>query len=102
MTITAFRQDAIDTLRDAIAEIDRDIVVLMRRRLEAACALGHEKRLAGRPITDPEREAAVLRHAALLARSEQLDPERVRDVFWCLIAMCRAAQLDANRADEHA
>lgn len=87
---------SIDALRDGIAQVDRELVALMRRRLELAHALGREKRLAGQPLADPTREAEVLRHATQLARGEGLDTERVRDVFWCLIGMCRAAQIETQ------
>ena len=47
-------------------------------------------------MTDPQREAAVVRRAAVLARDCGLDEELVRDLIWKVIASARAKQLEAD------
>ena len=80
-------------LRNEIETIDRDIVALIAQRMRAARAVGRVKRTHDLPITDPTREAAVVRRAVELARAEQLPEEDTRAIFWHIIGLCRRAQL---------
>jgi chorismate mutase len=52
----------IDELRRRIDEIDEQLVALLNARAECALAVGHEKKLAGLEVYQPEREAEVLDH----------------------------------------
>jgi chorismate mutase len=87
--------------RDEIEQIDRQIISLLGRRLTLGRRTGELKRLAGLPILDPTREAAVIRRVTGEARDAGLPPEPIREVFWQIVGMSRRAQesLDAA-ADE--
>ena len=78
--------------RDEIERIDRDIINLLARRLVLGKRTGELKRLAGLPILDPTREAAVIRRVTEEARLAGLPPEPIREVFWQIVGMSRRAQ----------
>lgn len=84
------------SLREQIEEIDRTLIALIARRVDAARAVGRAKRTAGLPILDPAREAAVVRRAVELARVHYLDEEDVREIFWHIIGLSRRAQLEGH------
>jgi chorismate mutase len=50
------------------------------------------KRIAGLPILDPTREAAVIRRVTTAAREAGLPPEPIREVFWQIVGMSRREQ----------
>ena len=83
-------------LRTEIEAIDRNILELISRRVDAARSVGRAKRAGNLPILDPAREAAVVRRAVELAREHMLDEESVRQVFWHIIGLCRRAQLEGH------
>lgn len=83
-------------LRDEIEAIDRNLVALIARRVSAARNVGRIKRTHGLPITDPAREASVVRRAVELARADRLAEEDVREIFWHIIGLCRRAQLEGH------
>jgi chorismate mutase len=78
--------------RDEIEYIDNEIVTLLARRLALAKRTGVLKRAAGQPLTDPPREAEVLRRVADRATEARLPIDEVRDVFWRIVGMSRRAQ----------
>jgi len=78
--------------RDEIEQIDRQIIGLLARRLTLGRRTGELKRLAGLPILDPTREAAVIRRVTGEAREAGLPPEPIREVFWQIVGMSRRVQ----------
>ena len=88
-------QEQLAQCRTEIGEIDRQIILLLRKRLELALKTGKFKRETGLPILDPEREAAVIRTAVEAARAEKLPEELVREIFWRILGMSRGAQQEA-------
>ena len=83
-------------LRQQIEDIDRALIDLIAQRVHAARDVGRTKREHGLGITDPAREAAVVRRAVELARAAQLDEEDVREIFWHIIGLSRRAQLEGH------
>jgi len=85
--------------RDEIERIDRAIITLLAERLALGKRTGELKRVAGLPILDPTREAAVIRRVTGVARDAGLPPEPVREVFWQIVGMSRRVQelSDAGR-----
>ena len=55
------------------------------------------KERLGLAITDPAREAAVVRRAAELARGDGVDEELVRDLIWRIMASARDDQQGRTR-----
>lgn len=82
--------------RDEIEQIDRQIISLLARRITLGRRTGELKRLAGLPILDPTREAAVIRRVTGEARDAGLPPEPVREVFWQIVGMSRRAQEEGD------
>src|SRR5512144_3074843 len=82
--------------RAEIERIDNDIITLLAQRLALGKRVGDLKRIAGLPILDPTREAAVIRRITSVARDAGLPSEPVREVFWQLVAMSRRAQEDGR------
>jgi chorismate mutase/prephenate dehydrogenase len=78
--------------RDEIAQLDREMIALLQRRVELALRTGPLKRNLGLPILDPAREATVIRSAVESARTRGLAEEPVREIFWRILAMSRDAQ----------
>ena len=78
--------------RAEIESIDREIISLLARRMALGKRTGALKRVAGLPILDPTREAAVIRRVATEAREAGLPPEPIREVFWQIVGMSRRAQ----------
>jgi chorismate mutase len=90
-------RDDLAMRRDDIAGIDREIVRLLRKRLDLALETGVLKRSLGLPILDPEREASVIRTAVEAARAERLPEELVREIFWRILGMSRGAQQENEK-----
>jgi chorismate mutase len=92
MSANADDSSELDSRRVEIQRIDDEIIGLLARRLELGKRIGELKRLAGLPILDPTREAAVIRRVTDTARAAGLPPEPIREIFWQIVGMSRAAQ----------
>lgn len=85
----------IDWLRQEIDSIDRELLGLVRKRLDKVLAVGALKKKKGLPIYDPAREAALLDRLSQGA-SEPLDPNLVRAVFETLVRECRRIETERH------
>lgn len=85
-------EDQVARLRDRIMECDRELIDILRRRLDLVREIGDLKDRLGIPVTDPRREAEVVRRAAALAREEGLDEELVRSLIWSIMSAARHQQ----------
>ena len=83
--------------REEIGGVDREIVKLLRRRVDLALLTGNLKREMGLPILDPGREATVIRSAVELARADGLPEEQVREIFWRILGLSRGAQQEERK-----
>jgi chorismate mutase len=95
MTDPAANTEALAELalcRGEIERIDNEIVALLAKRLSLGKRTGELKRLAGLPILDPTREAAVIRRVTGVARDAGLPAEPIREVFWQIVGMSRRVQ----------
>jgi chorismate mutase len=84
--------DELARCREEIAAIDRELVALLKKRVELGKQTGVIKREMGLPILDPSREAAVIRGAVEAARELGLPEEQVRELFWRILGLSRSAQ----------
>ena len=84
-------------LRDAVLECDQRLVEILARRRDLVIRIGEFKKRLGLPVTDPQREAAVVRRAAVLARDSGLDEELVRDLIWKVIASAQDPAVHLGR-----
>ena len=78
--------------RGEIERIDNEIISLLAERLALGKRTGDLKRIAGLPILDPTREAAVIRRVTTAARESGLPAEPIREVFWQIVGMSRREQ----------
>lgn len=88
----AARRDRLERLRGTIMDCDRELIGVLRRRLDLVREVGEVKASLGIPVTDPRREAAVVRRAAELARQAGLDEELIRSLIWQIMSSARARQ----------
>lgn len=82
----------LDTLRERIAELDREILRLVAARMQTAREIGALKKQDGVPLRDWEVERRVLTRAAQQATALGLAPQLARGVMQLMIAESRAAQ----------
>jgi len=87
-------------LRDAVLQCDRQLIEVLARRRDLVTRIGGLKKRQGLPVTDPQREAAVVRRAAALARDSGVDEELVRDLIWKVIASARTRQFISDEPTE--
>lgn len=88
-------RDMLNELRASIDQIDASIISLIGERTTIARAIGQLKAEAGKPITDPPREAALVAKAAKLAREAGLPEEEIRALYWQLVSLSRHVQLES-------
>lgn len=82
----------LDTLREEIREIDRDLVDLIARRTYVADTIAQVKAAEGLPTTDEAQEERVMERAASYAERFEVEPELVKDVFRTLIELNKLEQ----------
>jgi chorismate mutase len=82
----------LEECREEIGVIDREIVALLRRRVDLGLRTKSLKQQLGLPILDPGREAAVIRGAVESAREAGMPDEPVREIFWRVLSLSRTAQ----------
>ena len=79
-------------------ECDRELVEVLRRRRDLVREVGVLKARLGIPVTDPQREARVVRRAAELAREAGLDEELIRNLIWSIMSAARIQQTAPGKA----
>jgi chorismate mutase/prephenate dehydrogenase len=75
-------------LRDAIDQIDQEIVGLLAKRLRLVMSVGDYKRAHSLPIYDADRERDLLARVANAAPSP-LEPAMAQRIFQCVIQESR-------------
>jgi|SRR3954462_5637853 chorismate mutase-like protein len=75
-------------LRDAIDQIDQEIVGLLAKRLRLVMSVGDYKRNHSLPIYDADRERDLLARVANAAPSP-LEPAMAQRIFQCVIQESR-------------
>jgi len=83
-------------LRDAIDQIDRELVELLAKRLRLVVSVGEYKRGHSLPIYDAERERDLLARVAHAAPSP-LEPAMAQRIFQCIILESR--ELEQRHVD---
>jgi chorismate mutase/prephenate dehydratase len=80
--------DRVRNLRQAIDQIDRDLMELLSRRLELALEIGAAKE--GGAVYDPKREEELVKRLA--GENPHLGEPLIRAVMGEIIGACRAVQ----------
>lgn len=91
--------DELEQLRDEILACDEELIRVLARRRDLVRRVGALKARHGLQVTDPGREAAVVRRAAILARNAGVDEELVRDLIWMIMDSARRQQHIAPTVD---
>jgi chorismate mutase/prephenate dehydratase len=81
----------ISTLRQAIDEIDENIMDLINQRLSLAKQIGDFKKQVGIQITDPERENEIM-DRLLEKNNGPMGADGLRNIFGAIIAEGRNVQ----------
>jgi prephenate dehydrogenase len=89
--IPALAPDLRET-RELIDDLDREVLVLLARRMELARRARRAKARLGLGIVDSVREAEVLGNRRVWAISEGLDPEGVAEIFDAVLRLSRHVQ----------
>jgi chorismate mutase len=76
-------------LRDQIDQINRELVMLLGKRLEIAKQIARLKKEHRCPILDPERESIIMDEIKRLARECQLSLPIVEEIFQIVLAYTR-------------
>jgi chorismate mutase-like protein len=84
-------------LRDEVDAVDRGLLTLLVARAGLACAVSAAKEALGRPVFDPEREAAALAVRRAWASEQGLDPAAIETLFRAVFGWSREVQ-EAARA----
>lgn len=88
----------IQSLREAIETLDRELIALIRRRMEVADDVGLAKLDAASPFRDQEREDRILQSVRREAAEQGLDAHQIERVYRVLLAMSVARQHERIRA----
>lgn len=86
----------IETIRQEISRIDREIISLIAQRQVLAGKLGLLKHRDGTPIRNDERRATVLQDAFNLAVEYQINPVYIGQIFELLIEMSEERQRECS------
>jgi chorismate mutase len=87
-------------LRGEIEAVDRELIRLIKARMEIAARIADEKSAANLPTRDPGRVEVVLGRVCCLAEEEEIDPDPVQDIFRILIRMSEDLQDRKRGQDE--
>jgi chorismate mutase len=81
----------IEDWRDAIDNIDEQLVALLNKRADCAIAVGRVKRERGIEVYQPDREAQVIRHANSVNKGP-LDSAAIKRLFERIIDESRRVE----------
>jgi len=82
----------LDSLRNQIKEIDKELVRLLCQRMQVSLALGQVKKRRNIPIVDETRELEVISYVLSLSHTP-IDSKILKDLFSHIIRVCREAQI---------
>ena len=88
----------IQALRESIENLDREIIALIRRRMEVADEVGLVKLDAASPFRDQEREDRLLQAIRREAAEQGLDAHQIERIYRVLLAMSVARQYENIRS----
>lgn len=83
---------AIQELRDAIIEVDTELLEILKRRSEILPAIVRYKQKHNLQVTDEKREAELIQKYTTLAQEKGLNPAFVSDLYTIIFAESRRIQ----------
>lgn len=91
-SIVTTESDSLESLREEIKLIDRELVELIARRTYVADSIAQVKSEQGLPTTDEGQEARVMERAGANAEHFDVDANLVKAVFRLLIELNKVEQ----------
>ncbi|ALU12684.1 hypothetical protein EYM_06425 [Ignicoccus islandicus DSM 13165] len=82
--------------RRELDKIDREILELLKKRIETVSEITNIKKSLNLPVVDEEREEEVLKSRSIWAAEMGLDWRYVEDIYNVILTMSRSVQLYAN------
>ena len=92
--------EKLEEYRKEIAEIDNQILTLIRARLQIAKKIGEIKRQQNLPVTNLKVEAEVISRAVKLARKTGLNEDFTINLIKLLIAEAVSVQEDTSEKNK--
>jgi chorismate mutase len=89
----------IGSLRQKIDEIDRQLLDLLRERLEVVHQVGQEKMEKGLAVFDPSREEALLQKL-IASAPKNLDERAIRVIFTAIVSESRRLESEAVQSND--
>lgn len=89
----------IGSLRQKIDDIDRQLLELLRERVEVVHQVGQEKMEKGLAVFDPSREEALLQKLIAIAPNN-LDARAVRVIFTAIVGESRRLESEAVESNQ--
>lgn len=77
----------LDSLREQIDNVDKEIIAFLNKRVQLACEVGHIKRKSGQAIYVPSREEEVFRKLCEQNKGP-INDKAVRAIYREIIAAC--------------
>jgi monofunctional chorismate mutase len=84
--------EQINQLRDKIDDVDNQILVLLKQRVEICRTIGSLKKKLSLEIQDSSRENCVYRQVKTQAEELGLDSEKIDSLYHQIVNMCSAVQ----------
>lgn len=84
--------EQINQLRDKIDDVDNQILVLLKQRVEICRTIGSLKKKLSLEIQDSSRENYVYRQVKTQAEELGLDSEKIDSLYHQIVNMCSAVQ----------
>lgn len=75
----------LDELRQAIDQMDREMISLLEKRFQLTEEVGKYKAINKLPAKDTSREANQFEKIEMLAKSQGLEPEYAIAIFRCMM-----------------
>ncbi|SHI27494.1 bifunctional chorismate mutase/prephenate dehydrogenase [Ferrimonas marina] len=87
---------ALDALRDKIDVVDKELLQLLRRRLDLVAEVGAIKHKEGVPIYAPKREASMLAKRRTEAEAMGVNPQLIEDLLRRMMRESYASENDVG------
>lgn len=86
----------LNLVRNEIDEVDRELIKLMKKRLNLVAKVGEIKRDSGVPVYAPNRESEMLKKRRLEAENEGIPPQLIEDVLRRIMRESYQSEHDAG------
>jgi chorismate mutase len=84
--------EQISQLRNEIDDVDNQILVLLKQRVEICRTIGSLKKKFNMAVQDSSRENCVYEQVKKIAADLGLDSEKIDSIYHQIVNMCSAVQ----------